>query len=62
MSMGKVTPSFQELYDWLKENRPNIFEWCKDQARWQHCQIGAIITWKEDAIRRMMEKPPKEET
>ena len=60
--MGKITPSFQELYDWLKENRPDIFEWCKDQAIWQHCPIGAIITWKEGAIRRMMEKPPKEKT
>lgn len=59
--MGKVTPNFQELYDWLKENRPDILDWCKYSARWYRCPIGAIITRKEDAIRRMMEKPPKEE-
>ena len=58
--MSTVTPNFHELHDWLKENRPDIYEWCKDQARWQRCPIEAIIAWKEDAIRRMMEKPPKE--
>ena len=59
--MGTVTPNFRELYDWLKENRPDILEWCIDQARWQHCPIVAIITWKEGAIREMMRKPPKED-
>ena len=59
--MAAITKNFRELYDWLKTYRPDYLEWCKDQARWRHCPIGEIITWKEDTIRRMMEKPPKED-
>lgn len=44
------------MYDYLKENRPDVLEWCKEQARWHRCPIGAIFTWKEEAIKRLMEK------
>ena len=56
--MGTVSPNFSELYDWLKENRQDILERCKDQARLQRCTLGSIITWKEDAIREMMGNRP----
>ena len=57
--MGKVTPHFQELYDWLRDNRPDILEWCKDQARWHKVPLAAIITWEEGSIREMMQQPPR---
>ena len=56
--MGTVTPNFSELYEWLKENRHDFLEWCKDYAQCHCCTIGAVITWKEHAIREMMGKPP----
>ena len=59
--MGTITPNFRELYGWIKANRPDILKWCESQARWHRCPVGAIITWKEAAIREMMKKPPKEE-
>lgn len=60
MTIDRISPHSRELYNWLKENRPDILEWCKEQARWQQTPIGAIITWKEDAIRELMKKPQKE--
>ena len=60
--MGTVTPHFRELYDWLKTYRPDYLEWCKDYARCHVCPLGAVITWKEDTIRSMMEEPLKEKT
>lgn len=59
MTISRISQHFRELYDWLKENRPDILEWCKEQARWQQTPIGAIITWKEEEIREMMKKSPK---
>ena len=60
--MGKVTSSFQELHDWLRDNRPDILEWCKDQARWHQVPLGAIITQKEDRIRAMMQQSLRRKT
>jgi hypothetical protein len=54
--MGKVTPNFQELHDWLKDNRPDFLEWCKDYARCHHCPLGAVITWQEGYIHEMIGK------
>ena len=59
MTIDRITPNFRELYDWLKENRPDVLEWCKEQARWQQTPIGAIITWKEEQIRELMKKSSK---
>jgi len=57
--MGKVTSSFQELHDWLKDNRPDILWLYKDWARCYQVPLGTIITWQEDRIREMMQQPQR---
>jgi len=60
--MGRVTSSFQELHDWLKDNRPDILKLYKDWARWYQVPLGTIITWKEDSILEMRKVPPRRKT
>lgn len=52
----EVTKDFRAMYDYLQENRPDILDWCRKQARWHRCTLGAIFTWKEEAIKHIMEK------
>lgn len=60
--MGKVTSSFQELHDWLRDNRPNILWMYKDWARLYQDPLGTIITCEEDRIREMMQQQPRRKT
>lgn len=51
-----ISKNFRTMYDYLANEHPDILEWCKDQARWHRRPIGTILTWKEDAIMRLIDK------
>ena len=57
---GKIDMKmFRALYDELATNHPQILRWTEEQAKWHRAPLGAIFTWKEEEIRRMMEKERK---
>ena len=51
-----ISKNFRTMYDFLANEHPDVLEWCKDQARWHRCPLGATLTWKEDAIMRLIER------
>ena len=51
-----ISKNFGTMYDFLAREYPDVLDWCKDQARWHRCPLGAILTWKEDAIMRLIDK------
>ena len=56
-----ISKNFETMYDFLACEYPDVLDWCKDQARWHKCPLGAILTWKEDAIMRLMDKKNRDD-
>lgn len=40
----------------IRDNYPNIWEWMKHKANWEHMSLGAVLNDYEEYINELMNK------
>ena len=45
---------FRELYDKLKAEYPETFQWVREKAKWQCVTIGTVFFYYRDQIEKRM--------